>query len=46
MLSRLRTLLNELSDAVQINRHELDTQLVRLAQLQVEIDMLNTPRKK
>jgi hypothetical protein len=37
---RLRTLLNELYEGVRANRHDLNVQFTRLAQLQAEVDAL------
>jgi hypothetical protein len=42
---RLRALITELSEQVQANKRELNTQLVRVAQLQVEIDLLKLAKK-
>jgi hypothetical protein len=39
---KLRTLLNELYEGVRANRHDLNVQFARLAQLQAEVDALKS----
>lgn len=41
---RLRQLINQLHEGVRANRHDLNVQFVRLAQLQAEVDTLSAPR--
>jgi hypothetical protein len=38
--TRLRSVIEELEDAVQLNRRDLDLQFSRIAQLQLELDLL------
>jgi hypothetical protein len=41
---RLRALINELHAGVRENRHDLNVQFTRLAQLQAEVDTLKAPK--
>jgi hypothetical protein len=42
---RLRVLINDLREQVRRNRHDLDVQFTRLAQLQAELDALKSGTK-
>lgn len=41
---RLRALLNALDERTRENRHDLNVQFARLAQLQAEVDTLKAPK--
>lgn len=42
---RLRALIDELREGVRSNTHELSVQLMRLAHLQAEVDLLKTSKR-